>query len=43
MVVGRTEQSTTRRQISEYWLLAGAALALLVSAGMLFGLVPVPF
>lgn len=43
MVVGRTEQRTTRRQISDYWLLAGAALALLISAGMLFGLVRVPF
>lgn len=35
-------QSTTRRRIPDYCLLAAAALALVASAGLLFGLVPVP-
>lgn len=43
MVVGRVEQGTTRSRIPDYGLLVGAALALLVSAGLMFGIVPIPF
>jgi hypothetical protein len=43
MVADHAEQGRVRRHISEYGLLAAAALALLVSFGLMFGLVPVPF
>ena len=43
MVVDQAEQGRARWRIPEYWLLAAAALALLVSFGLLFGFVPLPF
>ncbi len=42
MVVGRVEQGPTGRRAPDYLLLAGVALLLLASAGLMLGLVPVP-